>query len=79
MSFWQGCILLLFFISDGIFRTIASLSTSIQLEQTKSMKCSVSKSFQISAFSDLQNEIKPILNGTFEITSDDIRLVSDEN
>ena len=78
MSFWQGCILLLFFISDGIFRTIASLSTSIQLEQTKSMKCSVSKSFQISAFSDLQNEIKPILNGTFELTADDIRLVSGE-
>ena len=65
-------------ISNGIFSTIASLSTSIQLEHAQSMKCSVSKSFEISTSSDLQNEIKPILNGTFEITSDDIRLVSDE-
>ena len=44
------------------------------------MTCSVSKLFEISATSDLQNEIMPneILNGTFELTSDDIRLVSDE-
>ena len=68
-----------FFISDGIFRTIASLSTSIQLEQAQSMKCSVRKSFEISASSNLQNEVKPILNRTFEFTSDDIRFVSNEN
>ena len=68
----------LLYIPNGIFSTIASLSTSLQLEQTQSMKCSVSKSFEISTSSDLQNEMKPILNGTFELTSDDIRLVSDE-
>ena len=38
----------------------------------------VKKSFEISSSSNLQNEEKPILNGTFELTSDDIRLVSDE-
>ena len=69
----------LLYISYGIFRTVASVSTSSKLEQAKSMKCSVSKSFEISTSSDLQNEIKPILNGTFELTSDDIRLVSDDN
>ena len=51
--------------------------TSIQLETAQSMKCLVSKSFESSASSDLQNDI--ILNGTFELTSDDIRLVSNEN
>ena len=66
------------YIYNCIFSTIASLSTSIQLEQAQSMKCSVSKSFEISTTSYLQNEIKPILNGTFELTSDDIRLVSDD-
>ena len=66
-------------ISNGIFSIISGASTSIQLEQAQSMKCSVSKSFEISTTSYLQNEIKPILNGTFELTSDDIRLVSDEN
>ena len=64
--------------SYGIFSTIASTTTSIQLEQARSMTCSVSKLFEISATSDLQSEIMPILNGTFELTSDDIRLVSDE-
>ena len=52
-------------------------TTSIQLETAQSMKCLVSKSFESSASSDLQNDI--ILNGTFELTSDDIRLVSNEN
>ena len=66
-------------ISNGIFSTIASLSTSIQLEQAQSMKCSVRKSFEISTSSNLQNEVKPILNGTFEFTSDDIRFFSNEN
>jgi len=52
-------------------------TTSIQLETAQSMKCLVSKSFESSASSDLQNDI--ILNGTFELTSDDIRLVLNEN
>ena len=67
------------YISNGIFSTIASLSTSIQLEQAQTMKCSVRKSFEISSSSNLHNEVKPILNGTFELSPDDIRLVSDEN
>ena len=66
-------------ISNGIFSIISGASTSIQLEQAQSMKCSVSKSFETSASSDLQNEIMPILNGTFELTADDIRLISNEN
>lgn len=69
----------LVFISNEIFSTIASISTSIQVEHAQSMKCSVSKSFKISTSSDLQNEITPILNGTFDLTSDDIRLISNEN
>ena len=68
----------LVFISNEMFSTIASISTSIQVEHAQSMKCSVSKSFQVSSSSDLQNEIMPILNGTFELTTDDIRLASDE-
>ena len=79
MPFWQGCIITFFSSFNGIFSTIASLSTSIQLEQAQSMKCSVSKSFKISTSSDLQNEVMPTLNETFELTSDDIRSVSDEN
>ena len=76
MPFWQGCIVsnYLLYISNGTSSTIVSTSTSKQLEQAKSMKCSVSKLFEISATS----EIMPILNGTFELTSDDIRSVSDE-
>ena len=76
MPFWQGCIVsnYLLYISNGTSSTIVSTSTSKQLEQAKSMKCSVSKLFEISATS----EIMPILNGTFELTSDDLRLVSDE-
>ena len=66
-------------ISNGIFSTISGASTSIQLEQAQSMKCFVSKSFETSASSDLQNEMMPILNGTFEFTSDDIRLISNKN
>ena len=69
----------LLFLFNEIFSTIANTSATMQLEQTQSMKCSVSKSFQVSTSSDLQNEIMPILNETFELTSDDIRLVSDEN
>ena len=79
MPFWQGCIISnLFLISNGVFRTITSASTSIELERAQAMKCSVSKLFEISATADLRNEIIPILNGTFELTSDDLRLVSDE-
>ena len=69
----------LFFKSNEIFSTIASISTSIQVEHAQSMKCSVSKSFKVSSSSDLQNEMMPLLNGTFELTSDDIRLISDKN
>ena len=68
-----------FFKSNEIFSTIASISTSIQVEHAQSMKCSVSKSFKVSSSSDLQNEMMPLLNGTFELTSDDIRLISDKN
>ena len=69
----------LFFRFNEIFSTIASISTSIQVEHAQSMKCSVSKSFKVSSSSDLQNEMMPLLNGTFELTSDDIRLISDKN
>ena len=69
----------LHFKSNEIFSTIASISTSIQVEHAQSMKCSVSKSFKVSSSSDLQNEMMPLLNGTFELTSDDIRLISDKN
>ena len=77
MPFWQGCIVsnYLLYISNGTSSTIVSTSTSKQLEQAKSMKCSVSKLFEISATSNLQNEIMPILNGTFELNSDDMRLI----
>ena len=71
--------LLQIYICNEILSTIAATSTSIQLEQAQSMKCSVSKSFETSASSDLQNEMMPILNGTFELTADEIRLISNEN
>ena len=61
------------------FSNSTATATLIQLETAQSMKCLVNKSFETSASSDIQNDIMPILNGTFELTSDDIRLVSNEN
>ena len=69
----------LLFKSNQIFSTIASISTSIQVEHAQSMKCSVSQSLKLSTSFDLQNDVMPILNETFKLTSDDIRLISDEN
>ena len=41
------------------------------------MKCSVSNSFEAaSSSSDFDSETMPVLNDTFELTSEDIRLVS---
>ena len=61
------------------FSNSTATATLIELETAQSMKCLVNKSFETSASSDIQNDIIPILNGTFELTSDDIRLVSNEN
>ena len=58
------------------FSNFTTTGTWMQLEAAQSMKCLVSKSFETSAPSELQNDIMPMLNGTFELTSDDIRLVS---
>ena len=46
----------LLYISYDIFSTIASTSTSIQLEQARPMTCYVSNSFEVSASFHLQNE-----------------------
>ena len=51
----------------------------MQLEEAQAMKCYVSNSFETSVSSDLQNDKLPILNGTFELTADDIRLVPNKN
>ena len=61
------------------FSNSTATATSIQLETAQSMKCLVSKSFESPASSDSQNDIMTILNGTFELTSNDIRLVANEN
>ena len=51
---------------------------SVQLEPTQSMSCSVSNSFEAENKAEINNTSVSTLNATFELSSDDISLVSDK-
>ena len=50
----------------------------MQLEPTQLMSCSVSSSFETQNKTEIENTTVSIINETFELSSDDISLVSDK-
>ena len=53
-------------------------TASVQLEPTQPMSCSVSSSFETENKTEIGNMSVSKINETFELSSDDISLVSDK-
>ena len=53
-------------------------TASVQLEPSQPMSCSVSNSFETKNKTEIDNTSVSKINETFELSSDDISLVSDK-
>ena len=58
------------------FRYISGTAITLQLEPAQPMDCTVRDIFETNFTSTLDNKVLPSLNGTFELSSKDISLVS---